>query len=152
MSRNKKYIEGLPVFRPRLLLPWILSRNNIIELFAFNNIEMITEDYYVVSTCVFQEDFCCNIGFHLKDNEVYKLEFFRSAEYYNSSTIEDSYLAFQAILVDFFGIPNKKSKYKSIWKFDHLEVAHYIIERFYLEEHVEIYIERKGGSGMRTIS
>lgn len=130
---------GLLVFRPRVSLPWKLTRNEIAEIFAMSDLTLVTKDYYVVSVCVFEESFCCNMGFHLMDDKVYKLEFFRPPEYFKNGTIKDSYAGFQEILVGFFGLPKKVSKWKCIWKFNDFEVVHDLFERFDLEEHVEIH-------------
>ena len=131
---------GLLVFRPRVLLPWKLTRNEIEEIFAMSDLTLVAEDYYVVSVCVFEESFCCNMGLHLMDDKVCKFELFRPPEYFENCTIEDSYAGFQEILVGFFGLPKKASKWKSIWTFKDFEVVHDLFERFDLEEHVEIHI------------
>jgi len=117
------------------------SENDILKLFEGEKLNKITINYYTVLANVFQQDFSCNIGFHLEDKIVYKLEFFREHEYYSVNNIYDSYLEFQTVLQSFFGNPTKvKPQFYSVWRFGFIEVLHCIHERFTLEEHVEIQI------------
>jgi hypothetical protein len=141
MRCKTNFINGIPLFNPNKTLPWKQNENDIFALFSGEKIEKITNDYYTILTNVFHEDFTCNIGFHFKSKMLYKLEFFRTLEYFENKDIYDSYIEFQAILNNFFGVPTKeKSQYCNLWKLGFIEVSHCIYERFYLEEHVEINI------------
>jgi hypothetical protein len=141
MNCKTNFDFGITLFEPNRLLQWKQSKNEIIELFAGEKLEKITDDYYTIFASVFQKDFSCNIGFHFEYNVMRKLEFFRNREYYIKHNIFESYSEFQTVLENFFGIPTSyQQRNCCLWKFKIIEISHCIYERFGPEEHTEIKI------------
>ena len=77
--------NGLSLYKPNRILHWKQSKNDILKLFVGENLDKITNDYYLIYASVFQENFYYNIGFHFKNDLLYKLEFFRNKKYFDVS-------------------------------------------------------------------
>ena len=134
--------NGLSLYKPNRILHWKQSKNDILKLFVGENLDKITNDYYLIYASVFQENFYYNIGFHFKNDLLYKLEFFRNKKYFETHNIYDSYSEFQSVLENIFGIPTKvQQTFSCMWKLKMIHISHYIYERFVPEEHVEIEIK-----------
>ena len=82
LAVQKCYLSGIPLFNPSRILLWKLSGAGMVNLFGGQDSKH-SDGYYTVPATVFQPNFTCTLGFHLQNNAVHRLEFFRDADYQN---------------------------------------------------------------------
>ena len=130
---------GLLISDPEVFVPWSMSEEDVPVLFRNCPVTFVTEGYYVMKGATLFGNLICNIGFHF-DNTLRRIEFFRN-EY---EDLRKSYDGFQRSIERVFGKPTNQSTDETgflncTWRIsDDIRVTHYVIERFGLEEHLNI--------------
>ena len=125
---------------PKKIVKWGINETTLKELFIDYNLKHITNRYYTIVCSSFAGE-NHSLGFHFKNNLLSKLEFFRN----NQSDLEKSYSDFQKKFESEFGKPTKikRNDYQNfsycLWELDNVNIFHYVLERFVLEEY--LYIE-----------
>ena len=125
-----------------MFVPWEISAKKLKRLFADTPLKRITGTYYTIPAGLF-DNLHCIVGFHLDDGYLNWFEFFRSQEYYQTKTLDDSYADFQRQFEIVFGKPHHTEMgsdgyHFHKWTFDNITIAHSVYERFGFSEGMSI--------------
>ena len=133
--------KGFQIEQPNLFIPWKISETELKKIFDGQLLRHITQGYFTTS-CTSLNGLSHELGFHFHprgEGVLIEFEFFRKS-YLDQAT---SFQEFQRHLELAFGQPTTTTP--SIenfplhaWQLDGAQVAHFIIDRFGLEEHVSI--------------
>jgi len=143
-KNRRNVLAGLQLENPAVFIPWEIEATDLLGMFEDKNISQITENgYWIKEVTVWGED-KCSLG----------VEFYKTIKKIGISRMNygayDNYVksfeAFQVALIKEFGQPSERERIlldfeNCKWKIDgKINIHHYVINRFGLEEH--LYIER----------
>jgi hypothetical protein len=138
--------KGFHITEPNILIPWGTTEPELKALFqpepkrlGNNPLREVTAGYFTTS-CVSFNGLKHELGFHFhprKNGRVAELEFFRT-----KYDIGKSFPDFQKHFVGEFGIPQTQKGTDGFphhrWNIGHINIEHYVIDRFGPEEHMRI--------------
>lgn len=130
--------SGLRIDAPPIFVPWETAEGNLAPLFG-TAVRCVKTGYWTVPVCVFGDLDCC-LGFHFsKAGRLAEFELFRN----RPMDLAASFADFQQHLERAFGLatwtePGQIDFPCCKWLVPGVEVLHYVIDRFGLEEHVRI--------------
>ena len=131
--------QGFLIHSPAIRVPWGISETEITYLFKGHSLRAITKGYYTLP-CEPLSDLYCSLGFHFRPtNQLNELEFFRT-DYPDQKKCFDD---FQSSFEETFGSPTKTEESPAgfpqyTWTLTGIEIVHFIVYRFCLEEHMRI--------------
>ncbi|WP_157366879.1 hypothetical protein [Algoriphagus vanfongensis] len=133
--------EGYKIDEPDIFVPWDIDEQTLTQKLNGHDFKHVTAGYYTIS-CTSLNGLCCMLGFHFeprKNGNLNELEFFRTD--YND--LEKSFNNFQSHFEKEFGKPTSEANgnegYKNYaWKFESVQIVHYVFDRFGPEEHMRI--------------
>jgi hypothetical protein len=130
--------EGLSIDSPAVSIPWSIYGTELKTLMG-KNLRKVNAGYFTASVKIFG-DLQCELGFHFSAlGKLERFEFFRNN--YDDQVM--SYAKFQEVFEREFGKPNVSRKGDEgfndcYWDIENIQIAHYVRNRFVLEEHMEI--------------
>ena len=137
---------GFKIDEPDVFVPWDVNEDLLGSLIG-DRLRVVLKkkpspigDYtYYVVTCKSLDGLNHKLGFHFKDGNLYKLEFFRKS----AQDIKGSFEEFQRYFEKGFGPPLKQLGISEgfpiyEWTFGKITILHWVNDRFGLEEHMEI--------------
>lgn len=147
--------EGFKIDEPDVFIPWDIDEQILTQKLNEYDFKHVTTGYYTIS-CKSLNGLNCMLGFHFeprKNGLLNELEFFRT-DYLDQ---EKSFTEFQFYFENEFGKPTSESKgnegFKNYtWNLDHVQIVHYVFDRFGPEEHMRIKKIKKHESTTKPIS
>ena len=133
--------EGFKIDEPDILISWDIDEQTLTQKLNGYDFKRVTTGYYTIS-CKSLNGLNCMLGFHFEprgNGLLNELEFFRK-DYVEE---EKSFNDFQSHFEAEFGKPTSESEgYKGFksyaWNFENVQIAHFVFDRFGLEEHMRI--------------
>jgi hypothetical protein len=133
--------KGFQIEQPELFVQWDISEPELQHTFAGIPLSHITDGYFTTQ-CISLGGLSHELGFHFYprvDGRLVEFEFFHTSP----RDLTASYQEFQRHLEIAFGKPTVMKPgsegYPSYtWRFHAVEVLHFVLERFGLEQHVRI--------------
>lgn len=141
-----KIDNGLIIEKPKMVLPWILRKKDVIS--KINGIRIVNENYYTLKVTLSGISFINCMGLHFENERLSDIDLFNNDKIRIESEINNIFNAHQLILEDFFGIPNRNKlldffkgyNKEYIWKFKYVTIKHRLWNRFGMEEVLKIHI------------
>ncbi|NCZ96521.1 MAG: hypothetical protein EBZ44_04735 [Verrucomicrobia bacterium] len=133
--------RGFQIEQPDLFIPWKVSETELQQLFLKQPLRHVTHGYFTTN-CTSLGGLSHELGFHFhprRGGVLIELEFFRTS-YADQAA---SYQEFQRHLEQTFGQPTTTTAGSEgfsshTWQLTGAEIAHFVYDRFGLEEHVRI--------------
>jgi hypothetical protein len=133
--------KGFHIEQPKIFVPWKISETELKQLFDGQSLRHITHGYFT-TPCTSLNGLSHELGFHFHprgEGVLIEFEFFRKS-YMDQAA---SFQGFQSHLEMTFGqptttTPGTENFPSHTWQLSGVQIAHFIIDRFGLEEHVSI--------------
>ena len=138
------------IHNPNILITKSMTKNFVV--LRENNIEydIVKDGYLCFRANVFSDDCVLKVGLHYSCDHLQYIELFRPKEYYTEDyNIDVSFEDLNNQITSRYGKPTFKliipttdayAGSKTKWLLNGIKIDHWIMERFGLEEHLNIYL------------
>ena len=145
LIKNNDIRSGYKIDNPDIFIPWEISQSHFEALLKGHPFKKVTSNYYTIE-CTSLGGLNHMLGFHFELKKgsnlchLKLLEFFRKAY----PDYEESFIEFQKYFTNKFGNPTREYPINAEgfpayeWSISYIQIHHYIMDRFGLEERLFI--------------